>query len=69
MNTYKRQTREMPQHVKDKISAKLKGRTLSDETRKRISDGQKNAWSKIPNKQTFDSLWSSDENNDLNNKE
>lgn len=40
----------MPQYVKDKISAKLTGRKLSDETKKKISDGQKEAWAKIPKK-------------------
>ncbi len=38
----------MPQIVKDKISSKLSGRTLSDETKQRISDGLKQAWSRIP---------------------
>ena len=41
-------TRQMPQIVKDKISSKLSGRTLSDETKQRISDGLKQAWSRIP---------------------
>jgi len=41
-------TRTMPQNVKDKISSKLSGRTISDETRKRISDGLKQAWARIP---------------------
>lgn len=50
MENYRRKTREMPQHVKDKISASLRGRTLSDETKKKISDGQKEAWAKIPKK-------------------
>lgn len=50
MENYKRKTREMPQYVKDKISAKLTGRKLSDETKKKISDGQKEAWAKIPKK-------------------
>lgn len=41
-------TRTMPQIVKDKISSKLSGRTLSDETKKKISDGLRQAWSRIP---------------------
>lgn len=41
-------TRQMPQIVRDKISSKLTGRTLSDETKQRISDGLKQAWSRIP---------------------
>lgn len=50
MENYKRKTREMPQYVKDKISAKLMGRKLSDETKEKISQGQKKAWAKIPKK-------------------
>ena len=38
----------MPQYVKDKISAKMQGRKLSQETKNKISIGQKNAWAKIP---------------------
>lgn len=59
---YKRKTREMSQSTKDKISAKLTGRKHTLETRKKISDGQKRAWAKIPNKQTFEILWGN--NND-----
>lgn len=61
---YKRQTREMPQATKDKISAKLKGRKLSDVTRKRISDGQKRAWAQIPKKQDVTDLWLTQQNKD-----
>lgn len=47
----------MPQTTKDKISAKMKGRKLSQETKKKISISQKNAWAKIPHiqpkEQTF----------------
>ena len=45
---YKRTSREMSQSVKDKISSRLKGRKLSDETKKKISDGQRRAWAMIP---------------------
>jgi hypothetical protein len=45
---YKRTSREMPQTTKDKISAKMTGRKLSQETKNKISQGQKNAWAKIP---------------------
>ena len=45
---YKRTSREMTQYVKDKISAKMMGRKLSQETKNKISIGQKNAWAKIP---------------------
>ena len=48
MITYKRTTRAMPQHVKDKIAMKMRGRKLSDLTRQRISQGQKAAWARIP---------------------
>ena len=70
MDNYKRKTREMPQWVKDKISAKLKGRTLSDETKQKISDGQKAAWAKIPLKQTTDTIWgTSDEKKNNTDKQ
>lgn len=41
-------TREVPQYVRDKISQKLTGRKLSDETRQKISDAQKAVWAKVP---------------------
>lgn len=47
-NNYKRKWRDMPQTTKDKISLALTGRKLSDETKRKISAGQKLAWSKIP---------------------
>lgn len=50
MNDYKRKTREMPQYVKDKISAAMMGHRHSDETREKISLGQKKAWAQIPPK-------------------
>ena len=68
-NKYKRQSREMPQVVKDKISAKLTGRKLSDETKRRISDGQRRAWAQIPQKQDVSTLWPTDNNNDKDNNE
>lgn len=46
--SYKRQWREMPQTTKDKIRMAMTGRSLSDETKRKISIGQKQAWSKIP---------------------
>lgn len=61
---YKRQTREMPQYVKDKIAAKMRGRKLSDETRKRISNGQRKAWAQIPKKQDVTDLWPTQQNKD-----
>ena len=66
---YKRQSREMPQYIKDKIAAKLRGRKLSDETKKRIADGQRRAWAKIPLKQDVSTLWMTDNNNDKDNNE
>lgn len=66
-NKYKRQSREMPQVVKDKISAKLTGRKLSDETKKRISDGQRRAWAQIPQKQDTSTLWPTSQENNKNN--
>lgn len=45
---YKRTSREMPQATKDKIAATLRGRKLSQETKNKISIGQKKAWAKIP---------------------
>ena len=55
--------RIMPQCTKDKISAKLCGRKMSDETKQKISIGMKNAWAKVPQKVD---LWATDKNN--NNK-
>ena len=40
----------MPQEVKDKIRASLMGHQHSEETRRKISLGQKKAWAKIPRK-------------------
>lgn len=64
MTNYKRISREMPQCVKDKISQKLKGRKLSDETKLKISNGQKAAWAKIPQTQRAESIWGTDTNNE-----
>ena len=44
---YKRTSREMPQETRDKISAKLRGRTKSVAHREAISKGLKRAWSCI----------------------
>ncbi|CCY65768.1 uncharacterized protein BN467_02405 [Prevotella sp. CAG:1124] len=64
---YKRQTRQMPQATRDKIAAAMRGRKLSPETKKRISDGQRRAWAQIPPQQDFDKLWpTSNENNNEN---
>lgn len=60
---YKRTSREVSDQTRQKISQALKGRTHSLETRKKISDGQKAAWSRIPQKQTTDILWGTSEDN------
>ncbi len=61
---YKRQSRQMPQYVKDKISASLTGRKLSPETKKRISDGQRKAWAQIPHQKDVTDLWLTQQNKD-----
>lgn len=61
---YKRQSRQMPQYVKDKIAAKMRGRKLSDETKKRISDGQRKAWAQIPHQKDVTDLWPTQQNKD-----
>ncbi len=65
---YKRTSREMPQATKDKIAAKMRGRKLSQETKNKISQGQKNAWAKIPHiqpkEQTFGYIDTSKNNTD-----
>lgn len=67
---YKRQTREMPQYVRDKIAAKLRGRKLSDETKRRISDGQRKAWAQIPHQKDVTDLWpTSNDNNNENEQD
>ena len=45
---YKRQYRECPVEVRQKISAKMKGRKKSDMTKQRISMGMKNYWRDVP---------------------
>lgn len=60
---YKRTSREVSQETRQKISQALTGRTHSLETRKKISDGQKKAWSRIP--QTTD-IWSSENKRENN---
>ena len=41
---YKRQSKNPSEETKQKISAKLKGRSKSDVTKQRISDGLKHYW-------------------------
>lgn len=58
-------SRTMPQAQKDKISATLRGRKMSDETKQKISNAIKKAWASVP--QTTDNLWATDDkNNDTN---
>ena len=45
---YKRQYRECPVEVRQKISAKMKGRKKSDMTKQRISMGMKDYWKGVP---------------------
>lgn len=45
---YKRKTREVPQEVRDKISASLKGVKKSPEHCRNISNGLSGYWSHIP---------------------
>lgn len=57
---YKRQTREVPQHVRDKISASLTGKKKTPEHRANISKGLRadtgGYWSHIPKKSEEDYL-------------
>lgn len=58
-------SRTMPQAQKDKISASLRGRKMSDETKKKIGDKVRQAWASVP--KTTGNLWATDdENNDIN---
>lgn len=59
---YKRQTRQMPQATRDKIAAAMRGRKLSDETKKRISNGQRKAWAQIPHQKDVADLWPTNDN-------
>lgn len=45
---YKRKTREVPQEVRDKISASLKGVKKTPEHCRNISNGLNGYWSHIP---------------------
>lgn len=63
MANYKR---EMPQAQKDKISASLRGRKMSDETKKKIGDKVRQAWATIP-KTTTSNLWNVDDENNEDN--
>ncbi len=53
---YKRQYRELSDEHKQKISQSLKAKNIrhSPEWNKKISDGQKAAWAKIPSKKNKD---------------
>ncbi len=53
-STYKRQTREMPYDVKQKISASLRGRKKSPSHVANIAQGVKRYWEAIPKKQDGD---------------
>lgn len=47
-NNYKRKTREVPQDVRDRIAAALRGRKKPEAQCKKISNSLKKAWSRIP---------------------
>ena len=50
-NNYKRQSREMPEEVKQKISASLRGRAKSYTHKQNISNGVKTYWKQIPRRE------------------
>lgn len=52
----KRTCRQMSQEIKEKISTKMCGRKLSAETKKKISDGMRKAWARIPQTMNNDSI-------------
>ncbi len=47
---YKRQYRDLPDEVKQKISASTKGRAKSYDHKLHISQGMKKYWSSVPKK-------------------
>ena len=56
---YKRQYRDLPDEVKQKISASTKGKSKTYDHKLHISQGMKKYWSSVPNKPQ------SHENNDV----
>lgn len=67
ISNYKRTSRQMPQEVRDKISAALQGHRHSAETRQKISQGQIKAWAQIPQKpQEEKPIGFGDSTNELN---
>lgn len=66
IRNYKRTSRQMPQEVRDKISAALQGHRHSEETKAKISQGQIKAWAKIPTSQEEKPIGFGDTNNKLN---
>ena len=47
---YKRQYRDLPDGVKEKISASMKGRAKSYDHKQHISQGMKRDWETVPSK-------------------
>ena len=47
---YKRQYRDLPDEVKQKISASTKGRAKSYDHKQHISQGMKKYWSSVPSR-------------------
>ena len=54
----KRTERQMPQEIKNKISATMKAKQIrhSNEWNQKISQGQKKAWAKIPKTKEYLSM-------------
>lgn len=50
MMEYKRQYRDLPDEVKEKISASMKGRAKSYDHKQHISQGMKKYWPSVPRK-------------------
>lgn len=53
-------SRQMSQATKDKISAKMRGRKLTDMTKRKISNGVRKAWASVP------AITTSTQNNEKN---
>lgn len=64
MSNYKR---TFDENHREKISRALKGRKLSDETKRKIGEKIKNAWAKVP-KTTTGNIWNTSAQNNENNE-
>lgn len=54
MNEYKRKYREMDDATKQKISQKMKGKPKSFMHKQHISQGMKDYWREVPNRNNHD---------------